>query len=139
LASDSGADGQIRNIELDRDRVVLRRAVRGIPMKVGVPVSEFRGITLRILPPEGDQPAMAAVMLEHRDSALTVPLFLAVEGVDAVAEWKCWSRVFGLPLLVDDATAPCASHWPASAKLAQASRNRVGAAGPQSGGEGLRS
>ena len=43
-ARDGGADGQIRQIELDRERVVLRRAVRGIRMKVGVPVNEFRGV-----------------------------------------------------------------------------------------------
>jgi len=101
-ARDGGADGQIRNIELGRDRVVLRRAVRGIPMKVGVPVAEFRGVTLRTLPPEDGEPAAVAVMLEHRDSALSVPLFVASEGSDAMAEWKSWARVLGLPLLVED-------------------------------------
>src|SRR5437868_8679789 len=101
-ARDGGADGQVRNIELDRERVVLRRAVRGIPMKVGVPMSEFRGVTLKTLPPDGDQPASVAVMLEHRDSALSVPLFVASEGSEAMAEWKCWGRVLGVPLLVTD-------------------------------------
>jgi hypothetical protein len=82
--------------------VVLRRAVRGIPMKVGVPISDFRGVTLKTLPPDGDQPAAVAVMLEHRDSALSVPLFVADRGDEAMAEWKSWSRVLGVPLLVDD-------------------------------------
>src|ERR1051325_6241698 len=102
LARDGGADGQIRDIELDRERVVLRRAVRGIPMKVGVPVSDFRGVMLTTLPPDGEEPAAVAVMLEHRDSALSVPLFVANEGDEAMAEWKSWSRVLGVPLLVDD-------------------------------------
>jgi len=102
VARDGGADGQVRNIELDRERVVLRRAVHGIPMKVGVPIREFRGVTLRMLPPEGDEPAAVAVMLEHRDSALTVPLFVADEGDEAMVEWKSWGRVLGVPLLVDD-------------------------------------
>ncbi len=102
VARDGGADGQIRNIELDRERVVLRRAVRGIPMKVGVPMSDFRGVTLKTLPPDGAEPAAVAVMLEHRDSALSVPLFVANEGDEAMAEWKSWSRVLGVPLLVDD-------------------------------------
>ena len=100
VARDGAADGQVRNIELDRDRVVLRRAVRGIPMKVGVPVHEFRGVTLRTLPPEDGEPAAVAVMLEHRDNALSVPLFVAAEGDDAMAEWKSWARVLGVPLLV---------------------------------------
>ena len=102
VARDGGADGQVRNIELDRERVVLRRAVHGIPMKVGVPIREFRGVTLKTLPPDGDQPAAVAVMLEHRDSALSVPLFVADAGDEAMAEWKCWGRVLGVPLLVTD-------------------------------------
>ncbi len=70
-ARDSGADGQVRDIELDRERVVLRREVRGIRMKIGVLVTEFAGVTMRTLPPEGEEPAAVAVMLEHRDNGLT--------------------------------------------------------------------
>lgn len=99
-ARDEGADGNIRRIELDRARVVLKRAVRGIHMKVGVPVAEFRGVTLRTLPPEGGEPAAVAVVLEHCDQGLSVPLFVAPEGDDAFAQWKCWGRVLGVPLLV---------------------------------------
>jgi hypothetical protein len=99
-ARDGGADGQIRQVELDRDRVVLRRAVRGIRMNVGVPVAEFRGVSMRLLPAEGEEPAATAVMLEHRDGGLSVPLFMASDGSDLVAEWKSWGRVLGLPLLV---------------------------------------
>jgi hypothetical protein len=99
-ARDSRADGEIRQIELDRDRVVLHRRVAGIPMNVGVPVAEFRGVSMRMLPPEGEEPAAVAVMLEHRDPALTVPVFVASDGSDAAAEWKSWARVLGLPLLV---------------------------------------
>ena len=101
-AHDTGADGGLRDIELDRDRVVLRREVRGIPMKVGVRIAEFAGVTMRTLPPDGEQPAAVAIMLEHRDSGLNVPLFVATEGDDAMAEWKSWSRVLGVPLLVAD-------------------------------------
>ena len=101
-ARDGGADGQVRQIELDRERVVLMRAVRGIPMKVRLPVNEFRGVTMRTLPPEGAEPAAVAIMLEHRDSGLSVPLFVAPEGDDAMAQWKAWGRVLGVPLLVVD-------------------------------------
>ena len=102
-ARDRGADGQIRQIEVDRDRVVLRRAVCGIRMNVGVPVAEFSGVSMRMLPAEGDEPAATAVILEHRDSGLSVPLFMASDGGDLVAEWKSWGRVLGLPLLVANA------------------------------------
>ena len=99
-ARDGGADGQVRQIELDRERVVLKRAVRGISMKVRLPVNEFRGVTMRTLPPEGAEPAAVAVVLEHRDNGLSVPLFVAPEGDEAMAQWKAWGRVLGLPLLV---------------------------------------
>jgi hypothetical protein len=99
-ARDGGADGKVRQIELNRERVVLRRAVRGIPMKVGVPVAEFRGVSMRMLPPEDSEPAVIAVMLEHRDNALSVPVFVSADGDDVIATWKSWSRVLGLPLLV---------------------------------------
>jgi hypothetical protein len=99
-ARDSRADGEIRQIELDRDRVVMRRAVAGIRMKVGVPVAEFRGVSMRLLPPAGDEPASVAIILEHDDEALSVPLYMASDGGDAAAEWKSWGRVLGLPLLV---------------------------------------
>lgn len=102
-ARDSRADGEIRQVELDRERVTLRRAVAGIPMNVGVPVAEFRGVSMRLLPPEGEEPAAVAVMLEHRDPALSVPVFMASDGSEAAAEWKSWSRVLGLPLLVVEA------------------------------------
>jgi hypothetical protein len=101
-ARDGGADGQVRDIELDRERVVLRREVSGIPMKVGVRIADFTGVTMRTLAPDGEQPAAVAIMLEHRDQGLTVPLFVSTDGSDAMAEWKSWSRVLGVPLLVAD-------------------------------------
>ena len=102
-AHDGRADGEVRDIELDRERVVLRRKLHGIPMTIGVNIREFAGVTMRTLPPNGEQPAAVAVMLEHRDTGLTVPLFVATEGDDAMAQWKCWGRVLGVPLLVAEA------------------------------------
>src|SRR5258708_25974420 len=72
-ARDGGADGQVRNIELHRELVVLRRAVSGIPMKVRVLMCEVRGLTLRTLPPDGHQPAPGAGLLRHRASPVSVP------------------------------------------------------------------
>ena len=101
-ARDGGADGKIRQVELDRDRVILRRAVCGVSMKLGVRIAEFRGVSLRLLPPEDGEPAASAVVLEHRDPGLSVPLFLAFDGDDVIAVWRSWSRVLGVPLLLMD-------------------------------------
>jgi Family of unknown function (DUF6101) len=99
-AKDAGADERLRQVELDRERVVLRRAVRGIHMAVNLPVSAFLGIALRLVPSEGDAPDTVAVWLEHRDAALSVPLFSACDSDDVVAEWQLWARVLKLPLLI---------------------------------------
>jgi hypothetical protein len=99
-AKDAGADERLRQVELDRERVVLRRAVRGIRMAVNLPVTAFLGIALRLIPSDGDAPELVAVSLEHRDAALSVPLFAASDSDDVVAEWQLWARVLRLPLLV---------------------------------------
>ncbi len=101
-AHDRGSDDGTRQVELDRHRLTVRRVVRGIRMKVAVPVAEFRGISIRLLPPEHDQPASSAVLLEHRDPGLSVPLFVEPSADDLTAQWKAWAAVLGLPLLVVD-------------------------------------
>ena len=67
-ARDAGADGQMRQVELDRDRVVLRRAVHGMRMKIRLAVDAFVGITLV---PAGDDTA-ASIILDHTDPGLSV-------------------------------------------------------------------
>ncbi|HXW25644.1 MAG TPA: DUF6101 family protein [Xanthobacteraceae bacterium] len=101
-AADARADERVRHVELSRERVVLRRAVRGIRMAVNVPVSAFLGVALRLVPAADEGPDTVAVSLEHRDPALSVPLYVAAHSDDVVAEWQLWARVFALPLLVAD-------------------------------------
>ena len=102
-ASDARADERLRQIELGRERVVVRRAVRGIYMRVSLKVAEFLGVAIRVIPPDEGSPGAVAVFLEHRDQGLSVPLFVAADGdADVVAEWQRWARVLGLPLLIPD-------------------------------------
>jgi hypothetical protein len=96
----------MRQVELDRERVVMRRAVRGIPMAVGVPVSEFRGLTLRVVSFADGSPKAIAIVLEHRDASLSLPLYIAEAGEDVVVICKAWSRVLRLPLLTDPHPRP---------------------------------
>ena len=138
-ARDNGADGQVRNVELDRERIVLRREVRGISMKIGVLVTEFAGVTMRTLPPEGEEPAAVAIMLEHRDSGLSVPLFVATEGDEAMAQWKSWARVLGVPLLVADGDGALREPFRRIGRLAVGQPRRAGGAAPPSSGAGRRS
>jgi hypothetical protein len=105
-AADADADGRVRLVELYRDEVILRRTVRGLSMAVLLPISTFCGIAIRLMPPRGAEAGTVAVILEHADPALSVPLFAATETTDVLAEWRLWGRIFGLPLFAaaDDGT-----------------------------------
>jgi hypothetical protein len=102
-ATDAAADERIRIVELDRERVILRRSVRGIRMAVKVPVASFLGISLRLWRLDQDHDNRVPMFLEHRDPALRVPLGAASQGSDLIPEWHLWARLLGLPLLVANA------------------------------------
>ena len=72
-------------------------------MAVNLPVAAYLGVALRMVPPAGDTPGAVSIVLEHRDPALSLPLFSADDGTDIVAEWQSWARVLGMPLLVAEA------------------------------------
>ena len=98
-ASDAAADEQVREVELHRTRVVVRRSLSGMRMALNLPVSAFAGVGLRLVAGEGG--AQAAVVLAHRDPGLALPLYVSTEADDAVADWRSWGAVLGLPLLVE--------------------------------------
>ncbi len=101
-ANDAAADGHLRHVELGRERVILRRAVRGMRVALNIPLTAFRGVALHLSPFSGGPAARITVSLAHRDPALFVPLFEALDDTDVVAEWQLWGRVLGLPLLLGD-------------------------------------
>jgi hypothetical protein len=98
-ASDAAADEQVREVELHRTRVVVRRSLSGMRMALNLPVTAFAGVGLRLVA-QGTG-AQAAVVLAHRDPDLALPLYVSAEADDAVADWRSWGAVLGLPLLVE--------------------------------------
>ena len=95
-AQDSRADGGVRQIELHRERVVLRRAVKGMRMAVNVRVSDFLGVALRGL----DDAQM--LVLVHRDPSLNIPLGVSSDAEEIASAWQMWSEIFALPQLPED-------------------------------------
>jgi hypothetical protein len=95
-ANDAAADGRSREVELTRERVVVRRAVAGIRMAVNLPISAYRGVAIRT-GADG-----ASVVLEHRDPSLALELYAAPDGDEVTAEWRTWGQVLGVPLLAAD-------------------------------------
>jgi hypothetical protein len=95
-AHDVRADGGVRQIELHRERVVLRRAVQGMRMAVNVRVSDFLGVALRGI---GESQLL---VLKHRDPSLSVPLFVSDDREEIAAHWQTWCELFALPQLDED-------------------------------------
>ena len=99
-AHDIRADGGTRQVELHRERVVLRRAVHGMRMAINVRVTDFLGIALR----DADDAKM--LVLAHRDPSLTVPLCVSTDAEEIETAWRMWSEIFALPQLRDNAREP---------------------------------
>ena len=95
-AHDTRADGGVRQIELHRERVVLRRAVQGMRMAVSVRITDFLGIALRGI----DDGAM--LVLRHRDPSLTIPLCVSTDQDEIAKAWLMWSELFALPQLQEN-------------------------------------
>ncbi len=95
-AHDIRADGGVRNIELHRERVVLRRALHGMRMAVSVRVRDFLGVALR-----GIDDAQMLVLM-HRDPSLTIPLCVSADPDEIATAWQVWSEIFSLPQMPED-------------------------------------
>jgi len=102
-AHDTRADGGVRQVELHRERVVLRRAVLGMRMAINVRVSDFSGVALR----EFDDTQM--LVLLHRDPSLTIPLCTSSDRDEIAIAWQLWSEIFALPQLMESKASEPAS------------------------------
>jgi hypothetical protein len=98
-ATDQRADGNVRHIELHRERVILRRAVQGMRMAINVRVSDFLGVALRGI----DDNQM--LVLVHRDPALSIPLCVTSDDAAIQSAWEIWSATFALPQITDEPAA----------------------------------
>jgi hypothetical protein len=95
-ARDMRADGGFRHIEINRERVLVRRAVHGMRMTLQVRIREFLGIVCRQTE-EGQ-----ALVLAHRDPSLSVPLLVSADGDEIEQAWSLWSDLFALPQIDEE-------------------------------------
>jgi hypothetical protein len=93
----------MRQVELHRERVVLRRAVKGMRMAVNVRVSDFIGVALCDL--GGEQ----MLTLLHRDPSLSIPLGVSSDRDEIESAWQMWSDVLHLPQLSEQAPREAAA------------------------------
>ena len=99
-AQDIRADGGVREIELHRERVILRRNVQGMRMAINVRVCDFRGVAVRETG-DGQQ-----IVLMHRDPSLSIPLCVSADNDEIATAWQMWSEIFALPQLPNEAREP---------------------------------
>lgn len=113
---DPSADGGLRQVELHRDHLVLRRRTAGIAMKVRLELAAYEGLAVALLDPEGDGEGVAVVLL-HADPSLSVTLYSASHANDVVAEWRRWSAELGRPMLVSEADGSRSPAYPMIGRL----------------------
>ena len=124
-AHDPRADGGVRQIELHRERVVLRRAVRGMRMAINVRVSDFIGVALRGI----DEAQM--LVLVHRDPSLSIPLLRQRRrATNSPRPGQMWSEIFALPQLPTKVRASPRRAGAAATRSAPAVRNSWCAGAP---------
>ncbi|WP_208988373.1 DUF6101 family protein [Labrenzia sp. VG12] len=102
LESRPGTPSLPAEIFLDRDRAVIKRRVAGVPVTVVVPAQGFDGVMVRIVPGAAPGEIVAALILKHPDSALSITLAETEHSDDLAVLWSRWAQTFNLPMLVCD-------------------------------------
>ena len=98
-AADERTDDGTRIVEIGRDRVLMLRSVRGVRMRLRIPLDGFLGVAARALA-AGEEADRIAITLEHGDPALSIVLHVGADVEELLAEWQLWGRVLGRPLLI---------------------------------------
>lgn len=92
------------SITLDRRGAVMRKRlpVSGLPISVALPSRSFAGVAARAID-HGDGEVTVTLELHHRDPDLCVPLLVSHDLDDIAADWRAWSKAYGLPMMMVEA------------------------------------
>ncbi|MBO0664164.1 DUF6101 family protein [Jiella sp. MQZ9-1] len=96
--------GEEVTYRVDRRGAVIRRKLEGcgLPISVALPPRAFRGVAARAMETEEGE-VTVTLELHHDDAKCTVPLLVASDLYDVAADWRGWSELFGLPMLMIEA------------------------------------
>ena len=97
---DARADGGRRDVTLTSLQVTIGRRLRGIQMKIRVPVTAYDGVSLGLEQSANGRP-FYKVGLPHQDSELAVLLLETFDEAEANAMWRGWAQHLSLPLMVE--------------------------------------
>lgn len=86
---------------VDRRGAVIRRKLEmsGIPVAIALAPRSFRGIAARAME-DAEGEVTVTLELHHENPKLSVPLLVACDLYDVAADWRSWSELFDLPMLM---------------------------------------
>ncbi|WP_102959930.1 DUF6101 family protein [Mangrovicella endophytica] len=93
--------GELVSYRVDSRGAVVRRKLEksGMPVSIALPARAFKGVAARAME-DADGEVTVTLELHHQDPRLTVPLLVATDLFDVAADWRNWSELFGLPMLM---------------------------------------
>lgn len=98
-------DGEeVVSYRIDRRGAVVRRRLMNsqIPVSVALSPNAFKGVAARAMD-DGVGNVTVTLELHHEDPKFSVPLLVASDLYDVAADWRGWSELFTLPMLMVEA------------------------------------
>ena len=86
-------------VVLDGQGVTFTGSIDGTSFFRSVPLSDYRGVAVRILGSGGGDVRILVELL-HADPSFSVPLILGASPGEIVADWQLWSKMLRRPLLI---------------------------------------
>ncbi|MDF1608610.1 DUF6101 family protein [Hoeflea sp. YIM 152468] len=120
------------SVTLDSRGAVVRKMLTksGLPLSIALPARAFKGVAARAID-HGDGTVTVTLELHHTDIALCVPLLVAHDLDDIAADWRSWSELYSLPMLMVEADGVArplddgSTHSPSAAPSRRRRHNQI--------------
>lgn len=91
-------------VSLDGRGAVMKKTLgkSGLPLSIALPARAFAGVAARAID-HGDDTVTVTLELHHSDPGLCIPLLVAHDLADIAADWRMWSSIYGIPMLMVEA------------------------------------
>ena len=92
------------SVTLDQRGAVMKKtlAKSRLPLSIALPARAFAGVAARAID-HGDGSVTVTLELHHTDPGLSVPLLVAHDLADIAADWRMWSELYEIPMLMVEA------------------------------------
>jgi hypothetical protein len=91
----------------DTERLTAAQRLGPAAAQIALPLDDYRGVAIRIIPAENADEDGCAVILSHAAREHEVVLYQADTDQDVIAEWRLWANALGLPLLMEGLDGRC--------------------------------